>query len=91
MRSKKKNKEFTPDEIMRLQAFGIRDPDIYRALNDVCDLLQSKALPQIEECYSQAIRDLVSNAIKRSQWDKTNPYPKSHHRESKAYELKTEG
>jgi hypothetical protein len=38
-----------------LQAFGTRDPDISQALNELRDLLQSKALPQIEACYDQAV------------------------------------
>ena len=53
--STKKNSEFSPDEHLRLKAFGIREPDLGASLRELAMLLLSSALPQIQLIAAQPL------------------------------------
>jgi hypothetical protein len=55
--SVKRNHELTVAEVVRLKAFGLRDPDLPKALTELADILEKGALPKIEAAYRQAVTD----------------------------------
>ncbi|MEP6961373.1 MAG: hypothetical protein ABI995_04805, partial [Acidobacteriota bacterium] len=55
IRSGKQNKKFLPDEVLRLKAFGIREPDLDLVFAELADLLSSKVLPKIQSICQQPI------------------------------------
>lgn len=55
--SGKRNQELTQAEIVRLKAFGLRDPDLPKALGELGDILEKSALPKIEAAFQQAVTD----------------------------------
>ena len=53
--SPKKNSEFSSDELLRLKAFGIREPSPETSLEEMASLLLTSALPEIERISAQPI------------------------------------
>lgn len=54
--SKKQNEQLPSAEIVRLKAFGLRDPNLPEALEELADLLQKDALPKIEAAFDDAVK-----------------------------------
>ena len=57
IRSKTKVEKFTAEEIARLQAYGIREPDLHSALKELCNRLRGQVVSRIEECYDRAVAE----------------------------------
>jgi hypothetical protein len=53
--SVKRNQELSEAEIVRLKAFGLRDPDLPKALAELADILGKSALPKIEATFQEAV------------------------------------
>ncbi|HYX27333.1 MAG TPA: hypothetical protein VE863_02105, partial [Pyrinomonadaceae bacterium] len=53
--SHKRNEQFSEPEVVRLKAFGLREPNLTKALAELSDLLQTDALPKIDALYEQAV------------------------------------
>jgi Protein of unknown function (DUF2934) len=53
--SARRNSEFSPDEQLRLKAFGIREPNLEASLEEMASLLLTSALPEIERISAQPI------------------------------------
>jgi hypothetical protein len=53
--SPKRNNKFSPDEKLRLKAFGIREPSLEASLQEMATLLLTSALPKIERIAEQPI------------------------------------
>jgi len=53
--SGKRNRDFLPDELMCLKAFGIREPDLEASIEEMATLLRTLALPEIERISAQPI------------------------------------
>jgi hypothetical protein len=53
--SGRRNHELTEAEIVRLKAFGLRDPDLPKALTELADILEKSALPKIEAAFQEAV------------------------------------
>lgn len=66
IRSARRNEQISEQEIVQIKAFGVREPDIVRAANELAVLLESQALPWIEKIHQ--------SAIDRFKYER-NPYP----------------
>jgi hypothetical protein len=53
--SRTKNSDFSPDERLRLKAFGVREPSLDASLQELASLLMTSALPEIERVSAQPI------------------------------------
>lgn len=53
--SAKRNHELTQAEIVRLKAFGLRDPDLPKALAELANILEKSALPKIDTAFNEAV------------------------------------
>jgi hypothetical protein len=53
--SSKKNSNFSQDELLRLKAFGIREPNLEAGLKEMASLLLRSVLPEIERISAQPI------------------------------------
>ena len=49
------NSRFSPDELLRLKAFGIREPSLDASLEEMAHLLLTSVLPIIERISAQPI------------------------------------
>jgi len=51
---KRRNESLAEAEVLRLKAFGVREPDLECALRELASVLESKILPRIREIYQAA-------------------------------------
>lgn len=53
--STKHNHKLDKTEILRLKAFGLRDPNLPKAFEELADILESQALPKIDAVFDEAV------------------------------------
>jgi hypothetical protein len=51
------NHRLEPNDILRLKAFGLRDVDLTRALNELAEVLQQQVLPKIRTTFDAAVAE----------------------------------
>jgi hypothetical protein len=56
--SKKRNEKLTEEEVIRIKAFGAREPQLAKALEELALLLNTKALPKIASVCADAVNRL---------------------------------
>lgn len=54
---RRRNERLTQEEVMRIKAFGVREPNLERAVAELAMILESGALPRIKEVCDCAIND----------------------------------
>src|SRR6266403_1480225 len=54
--SSRQNHRLSQDDIVRLKAFGLREPDMSNALEELGELLQTDALPRIKTSFEDAVK-----------------------------------
>jgi hypothetical protein len=55
--SRQQNHQLDAMDVIRLKAFGLRDPNLVLALEELAEILEGQGLPKIKECFEIALRD----------------------------------
>ena len=56
MLSGKPTQKLTPDEILRLKAFGLREPRIRECAGELSELLRRDLMPKINAAFTEALK-----------------------------------